>query len=627
MSKKREYEIRSGSITRSNPESRKVCGYAVRFSSDSVDMGFTEVIKPGAITEETIQRSDVLALLNHDDQKVLARCKRGNGSMKLEVREEGLYYEFDAPNTIYGDELLEQLSRGDITQSSFAFTVSTEEGADNWYRDANGNLRRDINKIDRLFDCSPVYFPAYELTTASRRSLDALSEEAEKVKDELNNEVLAVQEEVKDLKDQVEEIKDTVEAAEEEKPAEKPAEAEETAPAEEPTEEPAEEPKKDDAEEASTEDETPAEEPETKPSEEPAEEPEDAPKNDDDEEINNKDKRNKNSKTINSLMKENNFSFIKAIRSVVNGTQPDAYTAAVLDEGKKSFRDAGIGISGQIQVPLEKRVFTVTTEHDDVIETEFDSLLTPMYATRVLSKARWYRGLVGDLQIPILEAGEEARWEGETTSSKEITNTAGSLKLTPHRISVSTKISKQMLAQDSIGVESAIREDLFNNLYNKLEATFLSATAASGNVPGGIFAGKTAESVTDFKGICELEAGIEEHNFNGSLEYVFSPAAKAAFRQMTFGGGRVQRMVMEGNEIDGVPYSTTTNVTKNYFGLLNWESVRCGQWAGLDLVVDPYTSARTNEIVLTLTAFFDCKVARPELVVYGTITPKSNNPG
>lgn len=68
MKHNKEYEVRSAEIMidSDNSESRKVCGYAVRFDSDSVDMGFTERICKGAITEETVKRSDLLALLNHD---------------------------------------------------------------------------------------------------------------------------------------------------------------------------------------------------------------------------------------------------------------------------------------------------------------------------------------------------------------------------------------------------------------------------------------------------------------------------------------------------------------------------------------------------------------------------------
>ena len=68
-----------------------------------------------------------------------------------------------------GDELLEHLRRGDITSSSFAFTVSSEPNSERWYKE-NGILYREIYKIDRLYDVSPVWNPAYEATTCSARS-------------------------------------------------------------------------------------------------------------------------------------------------------------------------------------------------------------------------------------------------------------------------------------------------------------------------------------------------------------------------------------------------------------------------------------------------------------------------
>ena len=483
-----------------------------------------------------------------------------------------------------------------------------------------------MNKNNKKIKALEIRKFLLDMIADARKECREFDEDEQKLFDEQKNELIALSEEIQATGDKLDELESAlpdIEAKEDDK--EEPAEDEKPAEDEEPAEEPSEEPEK------------PADEPKEEPedntkddSEKPAEEPE----NDKEEKEINKDEepaeepaeKEKEIKCNINIMKEN-FSLVKAIRSVVNGDKQDAINSAVLNAGADEFRKAGIGVNGQIQIPTEKRTFTVTTAHDDVIETEFEGLELPRYANRVLSNARWYTGLVGDLQIPTLEAGEEARWEGETTASKDITNGTDSIKLTPHRISVETSISKQMLAQDSLSVEAAIREDLINNLYNKLEATFLSAATASGNVPAGIFAGKTAVVVKDFKGICELEAKIEEENYNGALAYVFSPAAKAAFRQITFGGGRTQRMVMEGNEIDGTPYTTTTNVAKNYFGLLDWSSVRIGQWSALDLVVDPYTKASNNQIRLVLNAYFDMKVAHPELVAYGTVVEPTNNPG
>lgn len=150
---------------------RLVSGYALCFETESDGLNFVEVIHRGAITEDTIKNSDVLALFNHDDSKVLARSKNGEGSLILEIDERGLKYTFEAPNTALGDELLEYLTRGDLNQSSFAFTVA--EGGDKWSQ-RNGTIYRDIYQIEALYDVSPVFQPAYSATECSKRGNEML---------------------------------------------------------------------------------------------------------------------------------------------------------------------------------------------------------------------------------------------------------------------------------------------------------------------------------------------------------------------------------------------------------------------------------------------------------------------
>lgn len=166
-------EIRniSNKIKRSGEDSRLVEGVAVVFDSDSQDLGFIERISPNAITQETIDNSDIFAYLNHDSSRgVLARSRYGFGSLTLSLDNKGLHYSFEAPNTQLGDELLSYLSRGEINTSSFAFTVA--DGGDKWIRDENGVLHREITKIDRLYDVSPVFEAAYLATSVSKRKLD-----------------------------------------------------------------------------------------------------------------------------------------------------------------------------------------------------------------------------------------------------------------------------------------------------------------------------------------------------------------------------------------------------------------------------------------------------------------------
>ena len=186
-----EKEIRNiqNQITRSSEDSRIVEGIAIVFDSDSQDMGYYETIAASAINEDTIKRSDIFCYLNHDENRgVLARSRYGVGSLSLSIESDGLHYRFEAPKTQLGDELLSYLTRGEITTSSFAFTVA--DGGDRWYRDNNGTLRREIMKIDKLFDVSPVFTAAYEQTNCTRRKLeeiDCITNKLESLKGEIKS--------------------------------------------------------------------------------------------------------------------------------------------------------------------------------------------------------------------------------------------------------------------------------------------------------------------------------------------------------------------------------------------------------------------------------------------------------
>lgn len=166
MSEKREIRNITGQVFRAaEADSRKVEGYAMLFDTPSDGLTFEEVISREAL-DGVISRSDVLALMNHSvDRGVLARSENGEGSLELEVDEKGLIYRFEAPHTSLGDELLENIRRGEIKQSSFAFDVES----DKWERKADGTWKRTINKFGHLYDVSPVYHAAYSKTSVYMR--------------------------------------------------------------------------------------------------------------------------------------------------------------------------------------------------------------------------------------------------------------------------------------------------------------------------------------------------------------------------------------------------------------------------------------------------------------------------
>jgi len=141
-----------------------VVGYGSVFNSLSNNLGgFRELISPKAFDGRL--EDDVRFLFNHDANYIMGRTI--SGTLKLRTDEKGLRYEVDLPDTQAGRDLKVSMQRGDVTQSSFAFTV--EE--DSWEKTTDGTIRT-IDKVSRLYDVSAVTYPAYEDATVALRSME-----------------------------------------------------------------------------------------------------------------------------------------------------------------------------------------------------------------------------------------------------------------------------------------------------------------------------------------------------------------------------------------------------------------------------------------------------------------------
>lgn len=148
-------------------EKRKMVGHAAVFG-EMTEIGgwFREQIEPGAF-KSSIKKDDVRALFNHNPDYVLGR--NTSGTLKLSEDETGLKVSIDPPDTQFARDLAVSIERGDISQMSFAFQVQEEE----WIRGEGNEMdSRKIKKV-RLFDVSPVTFPAYEGTDIAMRSHEA----------------------------------------------------------------------------------------------------------------------------------------------------------------------------------------------------------------------------------------------------------------------------------------------------------------------------------------------------------------------------------------------------------------------------------------------------------------------
>ena len=156
--------------TRGDGQLPTIRGHAAVFAQLSDNLGgFREQIKPGAF--DPVMDNDVRALFNHNDDHVLGRSTSGTLTLGLDAA--GLTYDIDTPDTQQARDLVTLIKRGDVSQSSFGFNVDE----DKWDEDDDGRIVRTIITFKKLWDVSPVTFPAYPQTDVAARSMTAFMEQ------------------------------------------------------------------------------------------------------------------------------------------------------------------------------------------------------------------------------------------------------------------------------------------------------------------------------------------------------------------------------------------------------------------------------------------------------------------
>ena len=173
-----EVKIRSAE---DGTETRSIEGYALKFNKRSQPlMGgyFVEILDSRCL--DNTDMSNVVATFNHDESRLLGRT---GVNLTLTKDDVGLRFKIDLPNTTLGNDILEEVRMGILSQCSFAFTLPDDD-ADVWTRSNEEGVeyKRTILSIDKLYDVSVVTTPAYQDTNVS---VGARSKQAvQKLKDE-----------------------------------------------------------------------------------------------------------------------------------------------------------------------------------------------------------------------------------------------------------------------------------------------------------------------------------------------------------------------------------------------------------------------------------------------------------
>lgn len=166
-----------------------VRGYASTFepyvlwtTEEGVDI--KEVIAPDAFKDADL--SDVVFRVDHEGA-VYARSSAG--TLEIGVDDHGLFDKADLSKTARARALFEDIAAGNYPKQSFAFSVA-EESYD------KTTHTRTIRKIAKVYDVSPVSFPANpttELDIATRNFINGVidGEKAERLENEKRNKAKA----------------------------------------------------------------------------------------------------------------------------------------------------------------------------------------------------------------------------------------------------------------------------------------------------------------------------------------------------------------------------------------------------------------------------------------------------
>lgn len=186
-------------------ESREIEGRPIVFGVRSVNLTpwsstrkVYEVLEPGCISRELLQKSDVVLNLNHNSDvvNVLGRYRNNpdRDTLSLELRGDGIDCRCDLPKTNNANDTLELIRRGDITGMSFAFQDDWEDSENgvsyektNDVEDGKEVWLRHVKKITGLYDVAIVTHPAYDQTTVGTREASEAIDHA--IEEQLKREV------------------------------------------------------------------------------------------------------------------------------------------------------------------------------------------------------------------------------------------------------------------------------------------------------------------------------------------------------------------------------------------------------------------------------------------------------
>ena len=340
------------------------------------------------------------------------------------------------------------------------------------------------------------------------------------------------------------------------------------------------------------------------------------------------------------------FSFSEMIKSRTNGKPLSGAEAELVQEGAKEARTANVTpqgdaipsfmlkVAGKHAVHGRDLTATGGTGGDQggvAVQTDVGYLI-PVLRPRpaVVGLGATVRsGLVGNLDLPRNDARASYAWEGETDTNAEQSPTFDKVALTPTRIGGFTDVSKQLLAQQGQISEAWVRMQLEMAIQEGVDVAAINGNGSG--QPTGILqtsgigdeAGAVNGAIPDFSNIINLETDIFTANADvENMAYLTTPGIRGLLKQTEKATNTAQFIWGMGNEMNGYRAAVSNNVPSNLdkgtasgichaiiFG--NWRELILANWAGVDVVINPYTKAKEATVEVVVNSWWDVGLMHP----------------
>ena len=328
------------------------------------------------------------------------------------------------------------------------------------------------------------------------------------------------------------------------------------------------------------------------------------------------------------------FSFLRALKLVRQNKELDGAEGEMFAEAKREAEASGLSVEGNIALPSfaignGKRTVNVATEGTNLVALDKGAII-PILEPRLQimnAGATMYRGLVGDFDLPVHNVDVNATWKAENAAADESTPEFTKRQLRPKRLTAFTELSRQLQNQTSPDIEAMIRNRMAFAIARGIDYVAINGSGAN-DQPRGILNTAGIGSVThganggltSWAKMVELETAVAELNGDlGALAYLLHPSLRGYLKTTPKESGQAT-FVYENNEINGYAGLVSTQVPKDLekgngddltaaiFG--NFADLHIGQWAGVDIIVDPYTKSKNAELVLTINSYWDVAVGQ-----------------